>query len=404
MWAWWLAATAGIVVTGAHWLAWRRSSSAVLPTARFVPAGARPQHVRRVALDEPLLWMLRLLVVGCLGAAVAPGLFQLPRSGRASILLVDATRAVGSASERTDSVTARLASRSRVELIAFDSGVRALAMSDLASLPRSDVAGALDVALVRAARRATELLTRVREVEIAVVSPVVEEEWTPAIPEIVRAAGVPVRWVRLAPASDGAPTDDPRGFGRVPALMTAPVAAVMNAVGRLPAGARLAAVPYTSDDSAFAAGGGVVVSFPEPQDAAPVRAILAGGAGAIGPWGLAPVSGGTPVAWWDDGTVAAAQTTIGRGCFRTVGVRVPVRGDDALRPSMAAVVRHLVQPCATARLTPVPAARLVGDAAPPGPKAAASDGTAHRRWWLALALVLLAVEWGVRVRRARMVS
>ncbi|MBL8960287.1 MAG: hypothetical protein JNJ98_10575, partial [Gemmatimonadetes bacterium] len=85
MWAWWLAAVAGIVVTGAHWIAWRRAASAILPTARFVPAGARPVQVRRVAPDEPWLWLLRLLVVGCLGAAVAPGLVPLPRAARARV-------------------------------------------------------------------------------------------------------------------------------------------------------------------------------------------------------------------------------------------------------------------------------------------------------------------------------
>ena len=404
MWAWWLAACAGVVVTGAHWMAWRRAASAVLPTARFVPVGARPVQARRVALDEPLLWILRLLVVGCLGAAVAPGLWRLPRAGRARVILVDATRAVGSAGERSDSVAAWLAGGARGEVIAFDRTTRPVAASDLATLPRADVAGALDAALVVAARRATAWRARARDVEIVVVSPVVDEEWTPAIPAIVREAGVPVRWVRLTPARERAPTANEADVGTAPNAATPVVAAVLNALGRIPAGTRVITGDHAADDSAFAERGGVVVSFPEPQDDAPVRALLTGDAGAIGPWGTAPVGEGTPVAWWDDGAVAATQASVGQGCFRTVGVRLPVRGDDILRPSMAAVMRRLVDPCATSRLEPVPAGRLATSAAAPVADLAPGEDPGPRRWWLALAVLLLAAEWAVRRRREQAAS
>jgi hypothetical protein len=264
------------------------------------------------------------------------------------------------------------------------------------------VAGALDAALVVAARRATAMRARAREVEIVVVSPVVEEEWTLAVPAVVRDAGVPVRWARLAPAVGDAVAEGPADAAPAPTISTPTVAALLNALGRVPVGTRVIARTYGASDSAFAAAGGAVVAFAEPQDDTVIRAVLAGDAGAIGPWGRAPSGRGTPVAWWEDGTVAATQEPVGQGCFRTVGIRLPVRGDDILRPSMAAVMRRLAEACTSSRLAPVPATRLAVTPARTVPDTPPTEDPVQRRWWLACAAILLVAEWGMRRRRERM--
>lgn len=398
MWTWWWAVLAAGVLTAAHFVSRRRSPPAPLPTARFVPGGARPRHTRRLAFEEQGTWILRLLVLACLAAALSPRQAALPRSGRTRVVLVDATRAVASATERADSVAALARDGARLELVAFDSAARDIPATDVAALASADVAGALDAALVEAVRRVQRARAEVRAVELAVVSPVVAEEWSEAVPAIVGAAGVPVRFVRLGAARR---SDTTRAAAALPSADSPLGAAAQLAAVPHEGNVRLVTAPAGASDSAFALQGGALVIFEAPVDSAPVRALLAGNAVAIGAWGAVSVTEGAPVAWWEDGSVAARQRGYGAGCVRHVGARLPARGDDVLRPSLARVVRVLSQPCATRDFTPVPDAWLAALGATDGDRGTLAPSLTTRRAWLLAALVALLAEWGWRRRRER---
>lgn len=398
MWPWWWAVLAAGVLAAAHFVSRRRSPPAPLPTARFVPGGARPRHTRRLAFEEQGTWILRLLVLACLAAALSPRQAALPRSGRTRVVLVDATRAVASATERADSVAALARDGARLELVAFDSAARDIPATDVAALASADVAGALDAALVEAVRRVQRARAEVRDVELAVVSPVVAEEWSEAVPAIVGAAGVPVRFVRLGAARR---SDTTRAVAALPSADSPLGAAAQLAAVPHEGNVRLVTAPAGASDSAFALQGGALVIFEAPVDSAPVRALLAGNAVAIGAWGAVSVTEGAPVAWWEDGSVAARQRGHGAGCVRHVGARLPARGDDVLRPSLARVVRVLSQPCTTRDFTPVPEAWLAALGATDGDRGTLAPSLTTRRAWLLAALVALLAEWGWRRRRER---
>jgi hypothetical protein len=119
--------------------------------------------------------------------------------------------------------------------------------------------------------------------------------------------------------------------------------------------------------------------------------------------------GGTRVvARWADGTPAAIERPLGRGCVRTVAVALPQVGDVALRASFGGVLGTLLAPCGgrrdTTSLTAAEARRLAGAgpllAAAPL-RAAAGSGEADRLGaaLLGAALVLLLAELALRARR-----
>jgi hypothetical protein len=396
MWPWLLAGAAGLAVTAAHLFSWRRLRRTPLPTSRFVPVGAISRARRRFFPDDVALWALRLLVCAALAAAVAGVPLRPWLQGPARIILVDATHAVASMDERRDSVAALLGGARHAELIAFDSVPRVVATNDVEALGRAEVPGSLDAALVVAARRAAALRAQYRQVEILVVSPVTTAVWSEAIPAIAEASGVAVRFSRLEASAITEGSMEPGSAPDANSVVGAAARLVMDAA--FP-GVRVLVGPASSLDSAFAAAGGLVVSFPETEDGARVRAVLAGEAVAVGPWGMSALQGGIPVAWWDDGTTAAVQSPHGRGCFRSVGVRLPSRGDEVLRPNLAAVMQTLLQPCRPSVGRPVPAAALEGVARDDsGIPSESSRGS--RRLLLALAFAALVAEWFVRRARA----
>jgi hypothetical protein len=112
------------------------------------------------------------------------------------------------------------------------------------------------------------------------------------------------------------------------------------------------------------------------------------------------------VARWPDGTAAATERPLGRGCQRDVAIPTADAGDLMLRPSMQAITRELVAPCGGRRnLTPVTGSQL--DTLRGSPSLLATVGLARpapgrvpaNGWLLAAALVLLAAE--PLVRRSR---
>jgi len=56
-------------------------------------------------------------------------------------------------------------------------------------------------------------------------------------------------------------------------------------------------------------------------------------------------AGGTPIAYWIDGDVAATEVKLGNGCLREVAADPGVAGDVVLRPSFGRLVSWLAASC-----------------------------------------------------------
>ncbi len=391
MWPWLVGAVAGLVVTGAHLLS-RRPPSVPLPTARFVPDTAPTARPAPSRLQDPGLLALRLAAL--LAAALTVAWPVVPwRMGRARVLVVDGTAAVANADERADSVR-QLSTGRATELVVFDTTARLAEASALGQVPTD---GSLGAALVVAARRARDLGARYREVDVIVVAPLVQASWSSAVPQVVANLGVPLRFVRVAATAS---IDTTRlAPGALPDPATPLGAASHEALERAWAGVRVVVAPPTPADSAWARDGGTVVSWSaEPPRGAGVRGVLAGQAAALGAWEPAPLSReGRAIAWWDDGSVAAREVPLGRGCLRDVGVRLPSRGDDVLRSSFGAVVRVLARPCGWRDLRVVDPDTLTMPSVTG--TMAAGHSLAGRRLWLVLVALLLGLEVWWRTRR-----
>jgi hypothetical protein len=116
---------------------------------------------------------------------------------------------------------------------------------------------------------------------------------------------------------------------------------------------------------------------------------------------------GKPIARWADGTVAATETKLGKGCVRDVGVTIPVAGDIALHPPFQRIVRTLLTSCsfivAERAADSASIAWLRGsstNAARAGLfRGAAEQPSPLAPWLLGLAITLALAELAVRAKR-----
>lgn len=401
-----LGAAMVLVVVALHLLARRRPRPRVFPTARFVPdRPARAPAMARRPTDL-LLLVLRALAVALLATAFARPSVR-PSGTVARLVLVDRSRAVRSAAEARDSATAAL--RAGGVLIAFDSSARVVdAVSDLEAAG-SAARGSISTALIAALREAGRLARRADSVELAVVSPLVEEEWDAATGDVRAEWPGRIRVVRIAAApapetgvSLDATDDDPLG------------AAVSLAGLRVDAApVRLVRAGATAADSAWARGGGALVVWPiaappswPAGPAGTVGAVTAGDAPVVAPFvRAARPPPGTAVAHWVDGVPAATEVAVGDGCIRSVAVPIAGAGDLALREGTRRFVRALVAPCrGERRLAALPdsvVTRLEGDGglAAAGALIRAEARVPASAVLLVAAFALLALEQIVRRRK-----
>ena len=339
-------ALAALAVVVLHFLARQRPRAAPFPTARFVPERTARAPSRALQPTDLLLLLLRALAVLLLGAAFARPALEGARQGTRRIVLVDRSQVVASAEEARDSARAWL--RPGDALVLFDSAPRVIAdraedsLRALALQPRR---GALSGALVAAQQAAALLATRADSLELVLVSPIGREELDDAT-WLVRAQwpGV-IRHVRVPAPRDvllllnailvRGPNDDP--------LRSAGLA--NRASG---SSVRIARGAVTRSDSAWAAdSGGMLVRWPSSLaggDSA--NALIAGNTVVVARFARDSLAaGGTPVAWWNDGRVAAAERRTRTGCVRDVRVGVPAAGDLVLRESFRRAFDALIAPC-----------------------------------------------------------
>ena len=419
----WAALTAAALVVSLHLLAWRRPSPTPLPTARFVPPAAVRTVARDVRLTDVGLLLVRVLALLLTGLALAGPSLAPSRSGAARVIVVDASRRVASVTEGRDSALTVLAGARGVSWIRVDSAARLVRDSTIGS--RAEVRGRMSAGLVAAIREGNRLRRSHAMVEIVVISPFAAESWDAASVALREEWSGALRAIRVraraalgegeaAPASlsarDFPPTSDPIGAA--------------FALAADPSGPRIrvSREPLSDSDSAWARGGGVLVSWPRASSLArtierrPAFALLTSGARSVaGPFvSLGAASPrGIPVLRWVDGTVAAAESPLGAGCIRSVAVGVPFAGDAVLRPGFLGVVRELSAPCGgggAALLTDLALAAWVrGGGARGGrtPETSSLGETVEpsgdhlhdiERWLLIAVAIALAVESWVRRR------
>ncbi|MGQ0646933.1 MAG: BatA domain-containing protein [Gemmatimonadaceae bacterium] len=401
----WMAGIACVAILLLHLLSWRRPRPRPLPTARFLPPAAQPSRFRRIELSDVAVLLLRLGAISSLGVAVAGPAVTWRRAGLARVIVVDRSRAVGSATDVADSVRALTTGLAETRLVAFDSTATVSTPDEWLASPRTTAArGEPGAGLVAGIREAVDLSRRFARVEIVLISPMVAEEASPALLEIARASTTPVRFVRVAPASATSPPA--REGAALPPPEDAIGAAAWSAWGVVPGHLRLVRGAATSRDSVFARSGGTLVVWPIVAGAGgETEALTAGDVAVVGPWTRgATVAAGTTMARWNDGADAATQRPLGIGCIREVGVGVPDRGDATLRPAFLHLVRSITVPCVSPDLRPLTAGELswLSSGVSTGTPAFTGADAANvwlQRLLLGLTVLLLGVEWWLRDRR-----
>jgi hypothetical protein len=405
-----IAGGAAIVVAALHFIARSRPLAEPLPTVRFVPERPVYARARSIALTDILLMLVRIAAVLAIGLAIAGPMFG-GRSRIARIVLVDQSRAVGSAAELRDSVRAVVQSADVV--VPFDSTARTTnAAAVLDSIAPSAVRGSLSAGIAAAIRAGVTASAKADSVELVVVSPLSVEEIDAATTALRNAWPGRLRLVRVrAAAADSAPR-------RVETL-AAPQDAVVAGLGLAglvapSATIRLVRNRPTAADSLWArTAGHLLIHWPAADTNAnwPARpSIDAIGGVATRTAALVArfprlwlLSGSDVVARWSDGEPAAVDHRVGDGCIRDVGILIDEMGDLTLRPVFRRFVSGLLAPCGgERRMTPANAA-FVSSLAGNGPLAAANalrdrgnESSPWTLWLLLLGALLLLVELALR--------
>ncbi|HET7188831.1 MAG TPA: BatA domain-containing protein [Gemmatimonadaceae bacterium] len=404
-------AAAGTVLL--HLVARQRPAAYLLPTTRFIPD--RRTLVSRVARRPRDLLLLALRVVLLLSAAAA---FARPvlapsRAARARLIMLDRSGSVAASRAAIERARALLADGLPTPLIALDSsatyfGDAARALDSLMrDSSRTDHVGSLSAALV-AARRAGPLLgAEADSVELVVVSPMMSEQLDAATDSVRAQWPGRITITRVEARVDSAKAwsldravalDDPLG----PALARVPVAPAPSAV-------RLVRAPLGMRDSVFASAGGAVVRW--DSVAAPMRAtaLAMGDDVVVATMARASLPArGRVIARWSDGSAAAMEETLGKGCVREIGIGVPRAGDLSLRPPFQRLVRGLMAPCSGAAPSVLADSASVMRLAGTGALASGDALLGRERpastivpWLLALALACALAELALRTRPTR---
>ena len=426
---------AAVAAVALHFIAWRRPDDLFLPTARFVPDQSSRRSARAARPSDLPLLLLRLVVLGLVGVALARPVLTPRRAGVARVVAVDRSSAGADFAAARDSALAFTNGADAAEVIVFDSVATVRSPAELRAMDssRTEGRGSLSVALVTMLRRAEALRARHDRIELAIVSPF------PA--HLLDAATLPLRdlWpdsirtirVSAAAAPDAAGAVDVRAPDDDPVAAGVRLAIAHGLVDRT-SRARLVRGALTDVDSAWVRDGDrVLVHWPDAPgtpmaregrtDAAgataltqSVRGILVGNRTVVGHLrAIALDDTGAVAARWLDGTPAARQTPLGRGCVRRIGFDVPREGDFTLSPAFRRVAAALLAPCDGAIDTATVAdtlLRRLAAGASEAPRAAPTRSAAARAalpggadrlraGLLALAIGLALLE--LRVRRHR---
>lgn len=397
-----VAGIAALAAIALHFIARSRPLAEPLPTARFIPQRPVRARTRSFALNDLLLLLIRLFVLGALGAAVAGPVFAAARARVERIVLIDRSEAVANIAEVRDSV--RSIARPGDVLIAFDSS--AIVIPSLDSLKPVGTSGSLSAGLAAAIKAAGMIATRADSIELVVVSPLVADEVDDATSRI-RAV-----WAgRIRPVRVSATADSGKSFRlTTDASSDDPIVAGLSLRGMIGSGeGRLIRGRVSAADSAWVRGGKrLLIHWPASDSAAvwPARTPI----DAIG--GVTSATGtlvsrfprlwrldGRAIARWSDGEAAAVERAEGSGCIRDVGLLLDPSSDLTLRAPFGRFAEALVAPCGGRRnIAPVSDAWIAqlsgagGLAAADAFRDRASESSPWTPWLLAAAALLLIVE------------
>jgi hypothetical protein len=426
-WALWAAAAVSAAVIALHILASRNPRVTPLPTARFIPDVPLRATARAMRLTDVALMILRVAAVMLVGVAFARPELSRGRRAVGRVVMVDASRALGSRAEAADSA-ARLLARGDV-LIAFDSSAHVIHNGSTESL-RAALAdsntraprGSLSTALAAAMRAASTLRADADSVEIVLVSPLAAEEWDAATTAIRAVWRGRVRLVRVGAARPGiaarievtnASLDDPV---RAAASLRGGAASIDAPLARIDRGSPLASDTAWARDRAH-----TLVRWPAHVDSSGwhMRARVDTVGGVLARQGAAAAvvvspfartvdpAPGRVIARWVDGTAAATERALGAGCVRDVAIPIARTGDLALRESTRRLVAALASPCGGDETYTAASDSALVQLRGTGPLVATralERRTAPRghlaTWLLAAALVLLLLEPLLRRQRA----
>jgi len=369
-----IAVAASIATVLFHLISTQRPRPAVLPTARFVPAGEAQAISRAVRPADLLLLALRVLALLLLGAAFAGPRLASSRFGMIRMIVADASRAAQP--DVGDSVTALW--RAGDQVVWFDSSADA-AVDSAGRRTSSTAQGRLSAGLVRANQRMLELSEHSDSLELVIVSPVLREEMDAAVVPLA------ARWV-----------------GSVRVVRSASPPAPLSTV-------RTVVAEPSAADSTAARAGATVIWWPKARDgkapSAHADAVWAGDATVVAQLARLPMRhDGQVVARWSDGTPAASEQQVGAGCVRRVSIGIPQVGDAQLQPSFVALQRALELPCGVAVEPATDAAlRALARDWPRRGEGAGSRSVLPPRasttlWLLALAACALVLELFMRAR------
>ncbi len=406
----WLAAAAiaSLGVVALHLITTQRPPASALPTARFVPQGDARASSRAARPTDLLLLLLRCAALMLLGTAFAGPVTHAGGASLARVIVVDRSR--GAQADVRDSAVAL--ARPGDIVVLFDSSatiVSAAAADSLRAVTVGHTRGSVSTGMVSARRAARELARGADSVELDVVSPLTADEFDAASARLFAAWPGRVRLVRTTAGHPSVATVTLVNGAADDALR--PVIAALNARADRnanPEAVRVLRVPLNGADSAAAREGAAVVSWPLIAGGGRTGAegVWAGDATLVAPLGRTELpraaTGGQIVARWADGTSAAVEWPLGRGCIRVIGIGVPVAGDVTLQPAFAAVARALLAPCDAAVVAVAVPDSIVKAIARAGPAAAASalrstdESSPLAPWLLGAALILLLGELALR--------
>ena len=427
-WVLGLGALAVAAIVALHLLARHEPPRWMLPTARFVPASRERAPARSLRLSDRRLLALRAVALVAMAIAMAGPWWHGVRVPMARVVIADLSRTV---TDRAAVVAAaRSAARAGDRIVVLDSLPRVVALGPLDTLaaqPAPTRRGRLGAALLLARDQARTLARGADSVALVLVSPLTRDALDPATRAIRASWPGGLAIVRPTVASEdpaphtpvmlrAAPDDPMRATLALEGRLArgAPFDARRQRVeaGRPAARARVRLVrdgSLSSADSTAARAGAVVVHWPAEivaRDTVGAVATVHAAFVATLPRPAA-LDGGTPVAWWVDGAVAATERALGAGCVRRVAIPLAPAGDASLRASFRAVARDLLAPCggvSDARPLDTTGVRLLAG----GTAAVASEALltpTPDRWLvrglLALAAVALALEWWLRRRPER---
>lgn len=397
------------------------------PTARFIPPGRTDVRSRAVAPRDPWLLLVRALAIAALGLAAAQPLLVWGRRAEARVIVADLSRATAD----RGAVAARVAERWREgdRVIVLDTIAQVVPRDSVAAMAARPLpptrAAHLSAALLLAQEAARTLRREADAVLLVLISPFARESFDAAVP-LVRArwngsvalvdvpARAPAETVRTV-SMDGPPDDPLRVALAMAGWQVAPEAPVRIA-RRAETGASPMQPPASppadsreTTDGVAPGGARVVVRWPgASMSRDTVTGIVVDGAALVAPLlrtQREPLTG-RPVAWFPDGTVAAAERVDGAACVRDVRVAVPATGDIVLAPRFALIVDRLLAPCGApvdhAPITAAQRTQLV--AATTAPVVSIRDGADPRliRWLLLAAAGFLLLE--LPLRRTRRVA